>query len=247
MTREVPNFCWYWLTIAYAPACNSSRNFQIVKKKQLDRSVFRSAANRVSENQKYSVDFRNSRSSWQTRIFWLWGCDLLGGSPGNPTKAFFWLLSPLQPPATAVFSPHVTSIVPGIDEGLNILQIVYVLGTHCFHLHDFLGLYLARDFSHDNNGRLKTGVQALDRLHIIWKGTNHMGTLGTSTMEALVSTLAPRQHLRQEKDVGRAALNALNNIMILLHTDARGRVSNLKFEAPPAASTPIRSVASFGV
>ena len=74
-----------------------------------------------------------------------------------------------------------------------------------------------------------------------------MGTFDTSTMDALVSSMSPRQHLRQEKDVGRAALNALNNIMILLHTDSSGRVSNLKFEALPAPPTPIRSIASFGV
>ena len=74
-----------------------------------------------------------------------------------------------------------------------------------------------------------------------------MGTLGTSTLDALVSSTVPRQHIRQEKDVGRAALNTLNNIMILLHTDSNGRVSNLKFEVPPAAPTPVRSACSFGV
>ena len=144
-------------------------------------------------------------------------------------------------------SPNITSIVPGIDEGQNILRILKELERTFYHLHDIEGLYLARGFSHDNTGKLKIGVQALDKLYIVWKGSNYMGTFDTSTMDALVSSMSPRQHLRQEKDVGRAHLNALNNIMILLHTDSSGRVSNLKFEALPAPPTPIRSIASFGV
>ena len=114
VTREVPKFYRYWLTIAYAPACCISWNFQNWNWPR-DRSVFRSVAEHVLEQQKYKVDFCFWKSSWRHRILWSLIYDRKGGSRSFPTRTFLWFLSPLRTPARRFFksarSPS-SSLIP---------------------------------------------------------------------------------------------------------------------------------------
>ena len=145
---------------------------------------------------------------------------------------------------------NVTSVMLGLEEGRSLSQIIPILQSTCYGLHDMESLYIGRGFAHDNLGVLRKGKLALDKLFIVWKGDNYMGSLGAATMDALLSTLTQpheRSHMRVDRDLGREWLKELNDLMILLATGADGKVGKLKFPVPPPAPPPVRAPTSFGV